>query len=304
MSFLKNLFGKGEQNPAQAQTRPESKQVTGKEDIQVYAVALVTDLSMLFDSDETLNDWVANVLHTKWEGVKLPPKAQIEVEAGFTSSDDEAKTKLEPMLQQALATANLEPHKYEKEFFSVQGENLPMKVWCAVAVKPQMQKGTYDTTTTHFIGTLNSHLQYLRGNFPQFAPFLDQNFSDAIVVKIASMAVEKMKLTQADGKQHSIVLYLGAVVYNISTLPVDMEQAKDWYVRRFGGYAEFLPRAVQAAESQGTDSSVWCHIICGWTKKGSWVNMAICPIKQPAPIKTLLMPIEFLTPEERRYLGL
>jgi len=172
MSFIKNLFSKGKQGPAQEQPRPEGKQATGKEDIQVYAVALVTDVWMLFvdsDSDETLNNWVAKVLHAKWKGVNLPPKAQIEVEAGFKGGDDEARTKLGQMLQQAVATANLEPHKYEKEFFSVHSEApIPTKIWCAVAVKPQMQKGTDDTA--RFINTLNDHLQRVKASVPQLAP--------------------------------------------------------------------------------------------------------------------------------------
>ena len=303
MSFLKNLFGKWKQSPAQTQARPEGKLATGKEDMQVYAVALVTDLWMMFDSDETQNNWVAKVLYAKWEGVKLPPKAQIEVEVGFKGSDNEAKTKLGQMLQQAVATANLEPHKYEKEFFSVHSEApIPTKVWCMTAVKPQIQKGTDDIA--RFVGTLDDHLQRMKAAAPQLAPFLDQYFSDTIVAAIAPTAVEKMRLTQSDGKQHSSILAREAVVYHISTLPVDMDKAKDWFLSSSGSYTKLLERAQNSMMSQGTDCSVWCHIIYGWSKKGSWVHMAIIPVKQSAPINVRIWPIEFLTSDERQTLGL
>jgi hypothetical protein len=165
-----------------------------------------------------------------------------------------------------------------------------------------MLKGT--DGTERFIATLNDHLQRVRASVPQLAPFLEQYFDDATIAAIAPTVVEKMKLTQSDGKQHSTVLNQGAVVYHISTLPVDMEQAKDWFVRSSGGYTKLLEKAQNSVLSQRTDCSVWCHIIYGWAKKGSWIHMAICPIRQSAPINVTIMPIEFLTSEERRASGL
>ena len=156
---------------------------------------------------------------------------------------------------------------------------------------------------TYFMRVFSNHLQRIRTASPQFKTFLDQYFGDVIITEIASAATDKMRLTLSDGKQHSTVLTRGEVSYHITTLPVDMGQAKDWFGRTSGGYTKLLENVWNSLLPKVT-SSVWCHVIYGSSAKGTWVHMAICPVRQPAPISATMMPIEFLTSEERRPLGL
>lgn len=302
MSFLKSLFGKGKQRPTQTHTISESKQGKSDADVQVVAVALVSDMFMMFDSDDTLNKWVANILHLKWPGLKLPPKTHIEAAMGFKGGDDQVRVKLTQMLQQVIARTNLDEHKYVQESFSAHSELPPTRIWGVALVNPSQFEMTDDAV--HFIQTFNNHLQRLRTASPQLRAFLDQYFGEAGITEIASAAADKMRLTNADGKQHSTVLSRGIAVYHITTLPVDMSQAKDWFIRASGGYTKLLENAWNSLLPQVTDCSVWCHIIYGSSKRGTWVHMAICPVRQPAPINATIMPIEFLTSEERQRLGL
>lgn len=116
MSFLGKLFG---------------QKAGGK----VPAVALVTDSFIMFDSDETLNGFATKVLQTKWPGLKLHHKAQIEAALSFKGGEDEAKATLEDLLQQAMDTVNLKRDQYNIEFFWVQSETPPIKVWCMAAFR-------------------------------------------------------------------------------------------------------------------------------------------------------------------------
>jgi Tfp pilus assembly protein PilF len=146
------------------------------------------------------------------------------------------------------------------------------------------------------------HLQRIRTNYPELDAFVSQYFGDADVAKIATAAAGKLRLTQADGEQHSTVLERGEVVYHITTLPVDMGQAKEWFGRTAGGYTKFLGDVWDSLLPK-TTASVWCHVIYGSSAGRTWVHMAVCAVRQPAPIGVMVMPVELLTPEERKAIG-
>ena len=155
----------------------------------------------------------------------------------------------------------------------------------------------------HFIGLLSNHLQRLRIAFPQVSSFLDRYFGSDQIISLAPGAVEKMRLTQSDGEHHSFDDYDRAVYCLVSTLPLQLDQLVDWFVHRYGGYLRFLERMWNAPHFP-EDCLIFCHIIYGLATSGSWVQMAIWPLKVSAPIETIVLPVEFLTPEERQKAGL
>ena len=93
------------------------------------------DAFITFDSDEALNGFATKVLQSKWPGLKLHRKAQIEVAMGFKGSEDEAKAVLEDLLQQAVDTVSLKRDQYDIEVFLVQSQIPPAKVWCMAAIR-------------------------------------------------------------------------------------------------------------------------------------------------------------------------
>lgn len=149
---------------------------------------------------------------------------------------------------------------------------------------------------------LTTHLQAIRTNYPELSTFLGQYFGDSDVAEIATAAADKLRLTLADGEQHNAVLERGEVAYHITTLPVDMDQAKEWFGRTAGGYTKFLGDVWDSLLPK-TTASVWCHVIYGSSAGRTWVHMAVCAVREPAPIGIMVMPIEFLTPEEREAIG-
>ena len=116
MSFLGRLFG-------------------GKAGGKVPAVALACDTFLMFDSDDALNGFATNVLQTKWPGLKLHKKAQIEVAMNYKGDEDEVEAVLKDLLQQAVDTIHLERDQYDLEFFWVQSQTIAAKVWCMAAIR-------------------------------------------------------------------------------------------------------------------------------------------------------------------------
>lgn len=99
---------------------------------KISAVAVVTDRYMMFDSDETLVNWVTQILRAKWMDAKAPKAERIEVTMRFKGNDDEIKVQLEKSLQNVMKDAHLKWQDPKKEVFSV---NSPaMKAWCMVAI--------------------------------------------------------------------------------------------------------------------------------------------------------------------------
>jgi len=154
------------------------------------------------------------------------------------------------------------------------------------------------------VGTLRNHLQRVRRDFPYIVPFLDKYFGDDRVLMIAQRASIGIMLTLTDGKQHSDVVPQQPVFFHISTLPVGPDQARDWFVRNYGGYTKFMYKTWGSEKFRQTGCSIWCHVVYGVVEKGIWVNMSICPVTEQALnlVYGMFIPPEFLTPEEIRLL--
>jgi hypothetical protein len=164
-----------------------------------------------------------------------------------------------------------------------------------------------------FRGMFNNYLQRMRVDLPKFASFLDQYFGPDEIDMLALIAAEKMSLTQSDGEEHSYVFNTrqktvsagNPVCYQICTLPVAMDEARDWFVRNYGGYLNLLGRSCEAPYFKNAGCTVLCHIVWGTNRRGTYfVQMAILPAGESPPIKNMLFPLEFLTPQERRVTGL
>ncbi|WP_420628187.1 hypothetical protein [Candidatus Leptofilum sp.] len=299
---LKKFFSRKKQNKLQKHQLSSSKHSIQAGTVQIGAIALVTDMWLTFDSDDTFNSWVQNVIQSKYPGLELPPRERINAEVGFKGEESKARAKLLKMLQQIVSETKLNHRAHYKEFFIAQSEIPPMKVWGSVLLLPEQTEISEDMS--RFINILNLHLQRLRHHSPNVTNFLDDYLNDAAISEIAVTATDKMQLTQSDNQQHSSVLVRGDIVFHISTLPVDMRQAKDWFWKTAQGYTNLLENAWDSLLPK-IDSSVWCHIIYGLSPNNrNWIHMAIFPVKKPAPFNEIFVPIEFLTLEEQQKLGL
>lgn len=158
--------------------------------------------------------------------------------------------------------------------------------------------------TRQFIECANLHLDHIRQTSPQLGPFLDRFFTKDNLHKFAAFATEKMKLTQSDHNEHSAGITESPVYFIVCTLPTELNQARDWFARNHGGYTRLLKK-LESGEGVRllSDCKILCHIVYGWTEsKGRWIRIAIVPFSSKLPdelVKTVVMPVEFLTAEER-----
>jgi len=161
-------------------------------------------------------------------------------------------------------------------------------------------ESSIDPDIVHFIENLDDHLDRVRVSFPQNASVLDEHFASGIIATLAPLVVEKMRLTQSDGQEHSFAYPHCSVWYQVCTLPVGLDRAIDWFIRVYGGYSKLLERTWNSPDFQDVNCSVFYHIIYGWTQKsGTWMHMTMIPIKRPSPIM-IVLPVEFLTDQEER----
>ena len=151
-----------------------------------------------------------------------------------------------------------------------------------------------------FATILKQHLQRVKEFLPSLKPFIDQYFHDRQVQELTMIAQEKLNLSVSDGEEHSMALTVPPVFFHVSTIPVSLLKAKDWYEERCGGYLQM----VMSIFEQFKEIAKWdyyCNIICGCDGGRIWLNM--CVIPEDKSLESL-MPLDILSAEEKEQLGL
>jgi len=165
-------------------------------------------------------------------------------------------------------------------------------------LEPNSIPGSYE----HYIQLFHEHLKRIKTDAPQFSSFIDQYLNDRQVMDLAIIAAEKMKLTLNDGEQHSFTVGNPPVCFWIWTLPVSLNQSKNWIISKYGGYSKWIERSLNSPLSEMHGCTVFCHIVSGGTQNGIWFHIAIWRLNASAPIDKFIIPVEFLTDEERQVL--
>lgn len=169
--------------------------------------------------------------------------------------------------------------------------------------KVRIFDSSIDPDIVHFVENLDDHLDRIRVAFPQNARILDGHFANETIATLAPLVVEKMRKTQSNGQEHSFAYPHNSVWYQVCTLPVGLDRAIDWFFRMYGGYSKLLERTWNSTDFQCANCAFFYHIIYGWTEKGgTWIHMAMIPIKRPSSIM-IVLPVEFLTEEEQRIIS-
>jgi hypothetical protein len=163
---------------------------------------------------------------------------------------------------------------------------------------------TLSESQTVLHNVLSEHLHRISAASPDCAQFINQYLDSGTLGILVPAALEKLALSQSDSSQHSFALSRPPVFFNVTTLPIDLAGGRDWFTRACGGYLRYLDQAWSSAAIRSSNCSVWCHVICGPTLAGFWVQLALCSIREPRIITTGVLPIDFLSAEERKSVGL
>jgi hypothetical protein len=164
--------------------------------------------------------------------------------------------------------------------------------------------GFPQNTIPLFLQAFQQHLDRLNSQSDDAVQrFIYHYLPTGVCNQIAAAAVDKMTVTLADHKEHSSALIKPPVVYDIATMPIEMDRAREWFAREHGSYSQFVEEMWQAFKKMTKTSSIFCHIMYGWGKDGGWVHLGVWPMEESADSEALIIPIECLTDEEKRTLG-
>lgn len=155
-----------------------------------------------------------------------------------------------------------------------------------------------------YIEIFSEHIHGVIESKPITKSFFDKYFGKDQIADLGKYAFEKMSLTQSDNKEHSVAIYEKPVCYQICTVVLNIENARNWFVKRYGGYTKLLEQSWQTEIFIASKCKVLCHIVFGQTNGNAWVQLAVVPVHKFSSIRSVLLPIELLTPEERRISGL
>jgi len=142
--------------------------------------------------------------------------------------------------------------------------------------------------------------------------FVEEELENGFVLQqIVASAIEKLSLTRKEGKAHSHGFTIGDKsrhFVTVTTIPVPMQKAAEWYAHEFGGYISYLKKIENDAIMKTYNLKVFVHFIFGMQESAAntempWVICGLLPLWQKDFIMAIL-PTDCFTENERRELGL
>jgi len=189
---------------------------------------------------------------------------------------------------------------------------------CPAERRELLKKELRDDTSTArldqpqiFLEVVQDHLKRMK-QVGGIRPFVRKELEKTWVLEqIVARAVEKMSLTLKDGEIHSSGFTFGEDskhFMNISTIPVAMHDAADWYAHKSGGYLTYLRQIEINLGLILVDPKVFVHFIFGIEDSGfagvrPWVTCGLFPLWQKDFVPAMF-PTDCLTADERRDLDL
>jgi hypothetical protein len=167
-----------------------------------------------------------------------------------------------------------------------------------------VRPGLPQNTIPLFLQAFQRHLDRLNSQSNDAVQrFIYHYLPTGVCNQIAAAAVDKMDVTIADQKEHSSALIRPPVVYDISTMPIEMDCAREWFAKKHGSYSQFIDEMWEAFKKLNRTYSIVCHVMYGWGKDGGWVHLRVWPMEENADSDAIIVPAECLTEEEKRALG-
>lgn len=155
-----------------------------------------------------------------------------------------------------------------------------------------------------FVERVVGHRQRMITAGPPHARFLEEYLSDEVVEMLATVASDKMALTEADGNEHSMMLAKSIVCYVICTIPVKIQEGADWFERRYGGYTKVLEHCWNSDVYRSARAEVLCHVTYGHAHSETWVNITLFPLNSTRFSFKPVLAIDLLSGAERRVTGI
>lgn len=151
-----------------------------------------------------------------------------------------------------------------------------------------------------FVERMATHRDRINQTSPAHRPFTADYFDDELLNTLAGMAVDKMRLSQADKSVHSISIAGSEAAYAIYTMPMDLAQAAQWFDGEYGGYMPFLNRFGEVPAMSSGNPELLVHLIFGQVPgdEDLWFAMTVLPMDQQLHNFQPLLATDLLTPSE------
>lgn len=157
-----------------------------------------------------------------------------------------------------------------------------------------------DADTKRFLVRLASHVFQLRGQKESVREFVDALFKVSVMRELALAASQLIRLTRADHEEHSHTIVRPPVSCVVCTVPTTLQQARNWFLRRHGGYSRLL-ESLWTTQVVPQNCSVLVHIPYGDLGEAggdTWLTVTMLPDKPREMLGGVIVPLELVTQEE------
>ncbi|MBK9107743.1 MAG: hypothetical protein IPM92_05020 [Saprospiraceae bacterium] len=131
-----------------------------------------------------------------------------------------------------------------------------------------------------FVNQMTLHLNRILTNSPGTRDFIYEFITDRME-ELAQYAHGKINLSLEDGLEHSIILAMPPVCFDMCILPFAMDKAASYFAHKYGGFGALLSKIKnQHPAFQVQDCRHLVSIVYGRYETKCWINMSIIISKQ------------------------
>ncbi len=153
-----------------------------------------------------------------------------------------------------------------------------------------------------FQDCLQKHLKRISDCGTEYTTFITNTFPDDVINTLSNKVTEVMTQRDKEDDGQSIVFTKFPILFQLCILPVDIENAAEWFEKKYGGYIKFLNQSFNMEYFSEQEFSGLCIVVYGRTDD-AWISITIAPVEDGAD-QIEIMSYEFLSEEEKRTLAL
>ena len=176
------------------------------------------------------------------------------------------------------------------------------------AHRRQARENTYPPSTTEQMPTKDhgsllsltqEHVERMRSADPSTWIFLKKYLIPEIQ-NLVSFAEDQLITTIEKQVEHNSCYSRSPVFFSTTTLPVALNEARDWFGKENGGYSKHLESIWNGNNFIVSGCNVHFDVVYGYSDGLAWVQIGLYGLGADSPCHRYFLPNDLLTSEERR----
>jgi hypothetical protein len=168
-------------------------------------------------------------------------------------------------------------------------------------IKPKINPIDQSILADEYVNNITAHFARIKPYNPEYQQFFVEYNVMNKILEFKNIASKNMMLSISDNSIHSVEFFFPPICYNIRTIAGSVDNARQSFMKQFDGYLNYA--ATFMLSNQFRACSVFVDTTFGIYNNKTWIQLGVIPHPDRAPFNEKLLPIDFLTDNEREIVG-